>query len=243
LTLRAHWPAIWPGYITNFPAPPAKIMGSTQQPVLDRTQGSGGRIVNLPLAAGATTRVNNKGTKAYLVVATAGVQMRPIGGQVGVGDFNLYSQGTGFNAVDVFDTVEFFNSNAIAIVISVWIGFDNFIDNRLILANATLQNIAYPTQPTPTGSPIQIPDLSGGSFLDLNVVKWLPLFRQAIIINNLGTSAVLLQAYGAATSSGPAVLVAPPGLPIAHNAGGNYAVVGGSNTVIVSEIYQAILAT
>jgi hypothetical protein len=201
--------------------------------------GHGGRIVNLPLAPGASTNVTSAGTRAYLVVATAAVNMRP--GGVRTGDFTLYSQGTGIQTVNPFDWIEINNPNSVPVVISLWLGFDDFIDNRLILANATLQNITYPTQSTGTTAQILIPDLSGGAFFDINNKKWLALFRQAIIISNLDPATpVLLQKYGAASSSGPAVLSCPPSLPIAHNSSGNFTIVGGTASVIVSEIYQAI---
>jgi len=204
--------------------------------------GHGGRAINLPLAPGASTNVTSQGNKFYLIVATAAVNIRP-GGSAG-GDFTLYSQGTGAQTQQPFDWLELNNPNSIPIIISIWCGFDDFIDNRLILANATLQNIAYPTQSTATTGQILIPDLSGGAFFDINGKKWLALFRQAILVSNLDPATpVLLQKYGAATSSGPAILNCPPQLPVEFQGSGNYTVVGGSANVIVSEIYQAIPAS
>ena len=203
-------------------------------------QGTGGRIINLPLAAGAVTRITSRGTKAYLVIATATVNMRPDGG-----DFVAYSQGTGIHTREAFSLVEIENPNAVAVVISIWVGFDDFIDNRLILANATLQNVTYPTQPLPTATRINIPDLSGGFFVDINGGIWIALFRQAIIISNLDPATpLLLQKFTTATGNGPSVLNIPPGLPIAHNSSGSFAIYTGGATIsaIVSEIYQAIPA-
>lgn len=203
--------------------------------------GSGGRIVNLPLAANFTTRVTSRGTKAYLVICTAAINMRPDGG-----DFTSFSQGTGIRTEKPFNLIEIENFNPFPVVISLWIGFDDFLDNRLILANATLQNITYPTQATPTATAIPIPDLSGSIFKDINGNSWIALFRQAIIVSNLDPATpLLLQKFSAATGSGPAVLSCPAGgLPIAHNSSGDFKITLGGATVnvIVSEIYQAIPA-
>ena len=198
-----------------------------------------GRQVNIPVNAGATVRINSQGNQFYLVIATAPVNIRPDGG-----DFSLYQQGTGSRSNSAnFAAVEIQNPNSVAVVISLWIGFDSFIDNRLIIANALTPQVAYPTQSAPTATAVAINDLSGGVFTDINGAQWIALQRVAILIFNTDSATTLyLQKQGAATASGPAVGVIYPLTPIRFDFSGNYALSVGGGTIpaIVSEIYIAV---
>lgn len=207
---------------------------------------SGGRSIAIPIAAGNTVPIPQRGTQFYLQICTGTVNIRARAGASGAGDFSLFTQGTGDRSKTAFDIIEIENPNAFPVVLQIWIGFDDFIDNRLILSNATIPNVTNPTQPTPTATNIPIPDLSGSAFFDINGNKWLALFRVAIIISNTSTgTTLLLQQFGSVIAGGPAVLSIPPGLVIAHNSSGNFClnVGGGTIPAIVSEIYQSIPAT
>jgi hypothetical protein len=207
---------------------------------------SGGRAIAIPINAGDTVPIPQRGTQFYLQISTGTVNIRARAGSAGAGDFSLFTQGTGDKSKNPFDIVEINNPNAFPVVLQIWIGFDDFIDNRLILSNATIPNVTYPTQPDDTATNIPIPDLSGGPFLDLNGNKWLALFRIAIIISNTSTgTTLLLQKFGSVVANGPAAVIIPAGLVIGHNSSGDFSmsVGGGVIPAIVSEIYQAIQAT
>lgn len=206
----------------------------------------GGQQYNFSIPAGQTFTQPAFGTRAYLVVATASVNMRVRGRDYGAGAYSLFSQGTGVgepNAAEQFDVVDIQNFNGYAVVVSLWVGYADFIDNRLILDATINKAVTYPTQPVAGATNINIPDISGTNFTDINGKGWIAISRVAIIISNLDTGVtLLLQAAGASTASGPAVLMSPPGLPVSHSSSGNFSinVGGGAINAIVSEIYQAI---
>jgi hypothetical protein len=201
----------------------------------------GGRILNMSIPAGQTQRAVGSGLQFYLVVATASVNIRPLGG-----DFVNYPQGTGLNVAKSFAYLEIQNPNAFPVVVSVWVGNDDFIDKRLILANSQTPSIAFPTYPIPgVGTFVNIVDLSGGSFLDINGVQWLALFRESIIISNLtsGSTYKLSGFSPVGADTGTAIGMIPPGLPVRYDVSGNYTIpVGAAPQLLVSEIYSSILA-
>ena|ERR1700759_1397724 len=205
-------------------------------------QNQGGRTVNMPIVAGGTVRINSAGTMAYLIVASAPVNMRPDGG-----DFVLYQQGTGINTNNVqFSVIEIQNPNDVPIVVSLWVGFAGFIDNRLITANVVTPNVAFPTYPAPNaGTVVNINDLSGGPFTDIDGNKWFAIYRIAILVFNNDTGVSLqLQKAGSVVSNGPAIGTIFPGTAIRFDVSGNYCLsVGGGNiNATVSEIYSAVSA-
>jgi hypothetical protein len=195
----------------------------------------------MSIPAGQTQRAMLAGTQAYLVVATAPVNMRPAGG-----DFSQYSQGTGIAASNAFQNVEIQNFQTYPVVISLWVGWDSFIDNRLIIANPQSANIVFPTYPTPlTAAYCNIVDLSGGPFKDINGGQWLALGRVSILISNLTSGTYLLSQYSPSGALlGPSVGIIPPTpLPIRYDIGGNYTVnTGASLNMIISEVYNSIPA-
>src|ERR1700744_280231 len=203
----------------------------------------GGRLINLPILAGQTVRANSRGTQAYLVVATANVNMRPLGG-----DFVQYGVGTGINTVKPFNDVEIQNFNAFPVVISLWCGYDAFIDNRLIIANSSNPMVAYPTYSVPNSATfVNIVDLTGGGITDINGVKWLALYRSSIQIFNLdaGNTYKLGAFSPTGADLGKYVAAIPPSpLPISLPMSGNftYQTGGGNVNAIIPEIYSAIPA-
>lgn len=202
--------------------------------------GSGGRLFNVTIGAEEVYRANSRGLQAYLVVATASVNMRPLGG-----DFTIYSVGTGINTLSPFEYIEVENFNSFPVVISLWIGFDSFIDNRLIIANSSNPNIAFPTYSVPLSATfVNIVDLSGGAFEDLDGTIWLPLYRVAINIFNLdpGNTYKLGKYSPTGADLDEYIASVPPApLPISLAMSGNYTYnPGGSVNAIISEIYSCI---
>jgi hypothetical protein len=237
---------------TTSPRLTSKIVNGTVQannpPPLSNVR-QGGQLINVPILPGNTYRAVSQGTQAYLVVATGSVNMRPVGGQIATGNFSIYSVGTGFNTANYFDFVEVQNFNSFPVVISLWIGFDSFIDNRLILANGSNPQIIFPTYPVPLSATfINIVDLTGGPFTDVDGNLWLALYRVCILFFNLdsGNTYKLGEYSPTGADLGKYVAAIPPApLPIRIDAGGNftYQTGGGSVNAIISEIYSAIPAT
>lgn len=183
------------------------------------------------------------GTQFYVLFASAPIGIRPSGGI-----FDTYSQGTGLN-LDIenqFNLLEVSNSNPFPIVFQIFVGFDSYIDNRLILANSLTPAVVYPTYSTASSATdIAINDLSGQAFVDINGKKWYAVQRAAILVFNPDTGVTLfVQAKGAATSSGPAVGVVYPQTSLNLPITGDYAISvgGGAINAIVSEIYTALAA-
>jgi hypothetical protein len=190
--------------------------------------------------------VQCSGDRFYLRVASAQVSIKGVRA-ANAGTDNPFTGGQGQTVQNGFEQLLVSNFNTFPVTGLLWVGFEDFINDQLVLDQSTLQNVTYPTQPVATGfaGNLAIPDLSGQSFLDVNGKKWFAVGRSAIIISNFSTgTSVNLQAKGATGATGPAVLLCPPGLPIEHSSGGDFSmsVGGGVIPVIVSEIYQAFAA-
>jgi hypothetical protein len=186
------------------------------------------------------------GDRFYVIATSAPISFQPLrAGNVGA--TNSFQNGQGQTVKQGFDQLVAKNYNTFPIAALVWIGFEDFINDQLILNQTSTPQVTNPTQPIAGGSAgdIQIPDISGQKFFDINGKAWFAISRVAIVISNISTGTVLvLQKYGSAVSNGPSVLAIPAGLPIAHNSSGNFtlSVGGGSVPAIVSEIYNAIAA-
>jgi hypothetical protein len=205
-----------------------------------------GQVSNLAIAAGTSQQLNIDGTNCYLLLATSPVNMRARD-KVSVQAYSSYTQGTGFEASE-FTSVDIQNLNTFDVVVSVWIGRSAFIDKRLILANQETPNVANPTYPDPGSAPatnVDIDDLSGQPFTDIDGNKWLALYRVMILISNLDSGVVLLVQKSGGTGASPAILAVQPLTDRAIPVSGNYTVNngGGNLNCIVSEIYAAIPAT
>lgn len=148
---------------------------------------------------------------------------------------------------NAFTQVEFQNPTANAVVVSLFVGWQEFIDRTLIINNVTNPAVVNPTYPTPnTAASIAINDLSGQTFTDINGKKWIAISRVAILVFNTDTAATyLVQLKGAATSSGKAIAAVFPQTAVRLDVTGDYAMAtgGGNINAIVSEIYNAIPST
>ena len=164
--------------------------------------------------------------------------------KLGVQAYSLYTQGTGFENTE-FTSVEVQNPTAAPVVVSVWVGRSNFIDRRLILASQATPQVANPTNPTVSATTVNINDLSGGSFTDINGKSWLAISRVLILISNLDSGVVLLVQKTGGTGSSAAILAVQPLTDRAIPVSGNYTLNNGGAAVnaIVSEIYLAIPAS
>lgn len=194
--------------------------------------------------AGGVLPIPAAGTQFYLVFATATLNIRPSGGV-----FAPYQQSTGLQLVEAnaFELIEVQNTNAGPVVFQLFVGFDQYIDNRLTLNSSLTPTVAFPTYPVANAAAsVAINDLSSLSFVDINGQKWFAIQRLSIIVCNPDTGVtLLLQKSGAATSSGPAVAVIYPQTSLNLPIQGNYSLSlgGASVNAIVSELYQSIIAT
>ncbi len=199
------------------------------------------KITNL-IAAGSTFTVVAPGTSFYLMVSTNTLSIKPSGGVA-----NNYKQGTGLDVgrENSFSMLEIKNNNAVSVVFQIFVGFDGYIDNQLVLASDTT-NVIYPTYPVASAAAsLAITDRSGQAFVDINGLSFFAVKRVAILIGNPDSGVTFnLQKQGATAANGNAVLPVYPltslNLPIA----GNYSLhVGGGNiNAIVSEIYESLPA-
>jgi hypothetical protein len=218
---------------------------STQQPTANiSTPAPIGQLTNVPIAAGQSTTISGSGDMVYVAIATAPCNIRTRGSK-GNSTYATFTVGTGIRG-QPFDSVDVQNPNTIPIVVQVWTGLSQYVDNRLILANASIPNIVFPTCPTPNSvANINFKDLSGGGFADANGKNWLALYRVAIVVCNVDSGATfLVQPYGSVVANGPAIAAVYPLTSWTEAISGDYCMnVGGANiNVIAHEIYAAIPA-
>lgn len=195
------------------------------------------------LPAGKSLQIPANGTQFYFRTATATISARPNGGV-----FSDYVQGEGLqlDLDNTFSVVEVKNNNSFDVIFELFVGFQGFIDNKLIIANNLYPQVAFPTYPTASAAAtVDITDKSGTQFTDVNGNKWYALSRVAIVISNTDSgTTILVQKAGSAVANGPAVAAVFPLTSIRLDISGNYRLnIGGGNiNAIVSEIYQAIAA-
>lgn len=217
---------------------------NTQGVTLPDKRNRTSNVFNQSVAAGQTLPIPCVGTQFYVLFTSAPINIRP-----SRGSFNPYNTGQGLQLDEetAFNQIELQNTTANAIVVSVFVGFQDFIDRTLILNNVTNPAVAFPTYPTPNAANvININDLSGTGFTDVNGKKWIAVNRVAILVFNLDTGATyLVQLKGANTSSGKAIAASFPTTGLRLDVTGDYAMAtgGGNINAIVSEIYNAIPST
>lgn len=206
--------------------------------------GRSSQFIRNIIPAGQTVPFPAAGTMFYVTQATAPFEIKPSGGS-----FNSYDIGTGLELapVNAFEQLQIRNPSAFPIVFELFIGFDGFIDNRVIISQTTLTQISFPTYPTASAAAaVAINDLVGQKIADINGNQWYAMGRVAIIVSNLDPGVtLLLQRAGSAVANGPAVCAIFPVTSLNLPVSGDYSLsVGGGNiNAIVSEIYNAIPAT
>lgn len=190
--------------------------------------------------AGGTLTVPVTGNCFYFLTLTLLVQVRVQGGV-----FNPFTQGKGmkFVAENNFPMLEIRNENAVAVVFQLFVGFDEYIDNTLILDNASgRKNIVYPTAPVPNVSAnILIPDLSGTKINDINGNQWYALNRLSIYVSNADAAAVYDLVN---TANDKTAVLFQPLQTLSLPFSGNFRMTEAGNiNAIVSETYEAIPVT
>lgn len=203
------------------------------------------QVITNVVAANSTLPLKVSGSSYYVLTTSAAINIRPsAAGSVGI--FDSHSTGTGKKVGDVnaFDMLEIQNNLAFPVVFSIFVGWDDYIDKRLIVATDINPQVIYPTYPTPNAAAVvNINDLSGQTFTDINGNKWYALNRVAILVFNPDTGVtLLLQKAGSVVGNGPAVGIIYPQTSLRIDASGNYCLqLGGANiNAVVSEIYNAV---
>lgn len=232
------------GGFTPPPVAPRSNTVNTQGAALPDKKNRTSLFINASIAAGETKSFAATGTQFYVLVTSAPINIRP-----SKGSFNSYNVGQGLDLDEsnAFSALEVQNTTTNPIAVSIFVGFDSFIDNTLILNNASNPAVALPTAPIPNvAATININDISGTSFTDINGKKWIAVNRVAILIFNVDTAATyLIQLAGANTATGKAIAASFPLTGLRLDVTGNYAMAtgGGNINAIVSEIYNAIPST
>jgi hypothetical protein len=200
---------------------------------------------NLAIPAGQTALIPQTGTFYEFLVATGRVAIRS-GNNSFSGQYNDMQAGWG-NRDLTFTKLEIQNLETFPVIISVVVGTGAFINRQLVLASNSTPDIVYPTYPIPLAATrIDIPDLSGTAFTDLDGNKWLAIQRVAILIFNQDSGTYNLLEYGSTNPSSKSVAVIPPKpLPLKLEFAGNFSIYTGGSDVnmVVSEIYQSIPAS
>jgi hypothetical protein len=203
-------------------------------------------IWNISIPAGETYLIPQNGTMFEFLVQTGAVAVRTRTNQF-IGQFNTYPNGTGEQNIE-FEALEVKNLSAtVTVAVSMFVGDSSFINRQLILAQGLTQQIIYPTAPKANvTATIDIVDLSGSPFTDLNSNQWIAINRVAILVFNLDTGATyLIQKAGTVTSNDNAGGAVYPLTSLNLPVNGNFRMAtGGANiNCIVSEIYQAVPQT
>jgi hypothetical protein len=230
----------------RFSAPPVvqttnRVNTSRQAPTNIKSRSSL-RYANV-IAAGATLQVPCAGTQFYFRTATSELNVRPSGGV-----FSQYGAGEGLqlDESNAFSMLEIANAQAMPVVFELFVGFQGFIDNKLILAQSLYPQVAYPTYPIANAATsVAINDLSATKFTDINGGQWYALARICIHISNLDNGVtLLLQKAGSVIANGPAVAGIQPVTTYRWEASGNYSLNngGGNINAVVADIYTVIAA-
>ena len=213
---------------------------------------------SIPIAIPAATSLNGQiqpaevpltfaGDRFYVRAASAEIYVQSIrAGNVGIA--NQFSTGQGQTVKGGFETLQLSNKNLFPIVALVWVGFEEFINDQLVLDNSTFESVVYETASLAgTLTTILIPDKSGLATTDANGKKWLLVNRQAVLVSNPDTGAtIVLQARTTPVSTAPF-----PGFNIYPQtslnipAGGDFSISAGGGLINASvwEIYNAISAS
>jgi hypothetical protein len=203
-------------------------------------QNRSSQIITNVLPAGQIFPVFQPGDAFYLVVATGKLLIKP-----NTGSENEYVQGTGLRPGNnsIFKQVQLKNPNTFPVVFQLFVGFGDYIDNRLIVNDPNQIQAVYPTSPLAnTSNNIAIPDLSGQAFNDINGVPMLALNRVGIYVSNIDLALTYDLRNNADTATAISIM---PITSIVFPANGNFRIKTPSANIngTVSEIYNAIRAT
>lgn len=197
------------------------------------------------IAGGATYVLPQNGTTYELILATGRISIRTSSAKFS-GQYNQVPVGIQAQQL-AFTKLELKNLENYSVNFQILVSDGNFRNNQVILGSASNPDVTNPTYPTPDiATVLNIPDLTGQKFTDINGNKWLAIYRKAIIISNYDTGVTLrLQKAGATLSTDPSVLICPPALPVQHLSSGSFSISNGGSNVnaTVSEIYSSIVSS
>lgn len=201
--------------------------------------------VQCTVPASGTIPLSLTGTSFYFVQTTGEIQVRPSGGI-----FVPYTTGTGLalDPVNAFSLLEFYNPTASAITFDAFVGFDAYIDKRLILFDPKNPQVINPVYDSSVAAAnqVDVPDKSGAEFSDANGVVWIGVSRTALLVfNKSETTTINIRKLNASLATHPAIGAVYPLTTVRLDASGDYScdiegVPATNVTGIVSEIYSAI---
>lgn len=227
--------------MTTTPQTFAQNAGQVPPSAVSRTA----QIVNTIIQPGQTLPIYQAGQAFYIVFASGQVAIRPANGT-----WADFTTGTGVRSdpLNNFDQLEVQNKNAFAVVLSLWVGFGDYIDNRINLAMSPVAVIAVPQyDQNPPATYVDVDDLSSTLYTDYAGNQWLLISRASLLVS----VADLVNAWGlyrraGAVIEGTAFLLAHPAMSINVDVQGQVRVrayVGAPNLVgTIAELYNAIPA-
>ena len=221
------------------PAAPVDNVGGLVQPgALKRSA----QIINTIIPAGVTLPIFQAGQAFYVIACNGPLSIRPRDGV-----FASYYVGTGVRADpgNLFDLLEVKNANAYPVTLSLWVGFGDFIDNRLIPVSDLFFPIVFPTYPVAGAlTSIDLPDRSGTAILDIDGTTWLALSRLQILMTNFdGANPMpVVNRTGAVIGR---VFACLPNTSAVLEFAGDYRITLGAVALncLVSEVYNCITPT
>jgi hypothetical protein len=221
------------------PPGPGNTTAGAAQGGVQNVPGQQGGILAITIPAGQTIPQLIQGSFFYVIAASAGILVRPKGGS-----FNTYQPGTGYRLPgdQSFSSLEIENPNAFPVSFAMFIGFGEFIDNRLILQQGVqypVMKVTYSGVPEVAG-PIAITDVSGSAFTDQNGKSWLAISRICFYVDNLSTSANLILQDSASDGNNCGTIF--PATTRTFPVSGNFTLKTGAAPVAacVIEVYNAI---
>lgn len=198
------------------------------------------QIVTSIIPANTTFPIFQTGDNFYFVVSTGVLKVKPNNGSE-----NEYVQGTGVlvDDLNIFKNIQIRNDNAFPVVFRIFVGFGNYIDNRLIVFDPTVFNAVYSTYGIVNSAPdVLIPDLSGQSFVAADGKVYLALGRKSLFVSNIDTG-ITYSIQNVALSK--TLLFVFPQTSIVLEWGGDLKIHSPSANInaVVTEVYAAILPT
>ncbi len=211
---------------------------------------------SIPVSVPAGTSLNGQVTPSQISVTAAGTRfyVRAASGTVNiqalragnVGGDNPYGVGQGSKVSDGFENLTVSNFNLFPVAALIWIGFEDFINDQLILATNQTPIVAKPTQATAgTATTIAIADISGLAFTDINGKGWLAIARAYFIVTNLDTVTPLnVQKAGSTIQNDASIDCVQPLQSHRIDTSGSFQICLGGSPIngYVAEFYYAIPA-
>lgn len=235
----------------------APAAGNSQSSTGAQVQATANQLagsIAMSIPANSTLPQSIQGSFFYVQAASAAIEIK-----AGGSDFNVYAPGTGYRMPKIpnpavpgaeiqssFSLLQIKNPNDFPVAFAIFVGFGDFIDNRLILQQGIIfpvMKVTYAGVPPAIG-PIAIDDISGLEFQDQNGTDWLALNRVVFYVDNISNSSNLLlldensDATGVSANCGTIFPSTTRTFPVS----GDFSLDNGGATIpaCVIEIYNAI---